>query len=80
MGLYLGKTKNPQDAGTPLTAAMFTTASIWVQLKSPWKEKMVKENLVLKHNGILLSPEINEMRPGAATQGDLCTVIESEIS
>ena len=41
---------------------------------------MVKENLVPKHNGILLSPEINEMRPGEATQGDLCTVIESEKS
>ena len=80
MGLYVGKTKNPQDAGTPFTAAMFTTASTWVQLNSPWKEKMVKENLVLKHNGILLSPEINEMRPVAATQGDLCLVIESEIS
>ena len=39
MGLYVGKTKNPQDAGTPFTAAMFTTASTWVQLNSPWKEK-----------------------------------------
>ena len=66
MGLYVGKTKNPQDAGTPFTAAMFTTASTWVQLNSPWKEKMVKKNLVLKHNGISLSHEINVIRLVAA--------------
>ena len=80
MGVYLGKTKTRQDTGTPtLTAALFTRASTWVQLKCPWKEKLDKEDLVLMYNGTLLSPEINEIRPVAATRG-LTTVTESEIS
>ena len=40
MGVYLGKTKNRQDTGTPtFSAALFRNASIWVQLTCSWKEK-----------------------------------------
>ena len=41
---------------------------------------MDKEDMVLMYNGILLSHEINEIRPVAATQVNLGTIILSDIS
>ena len=42
--------------------------------------KMDKEDVVLLYNGILLSHEINEIRPVAATRVDLGTIILHDIS
>ena len=81
MGVCLGKIKNRQDTGKPtFSAARFTRASIWIQRKSPWKEKMDKEDVVRMYNGILLSQEINEIRPVAASHVDLGTIIVSDLS
>ena len=41
---------------------------------------MDKEYMVLMYNGIVLSHEINEIRPVAATRVDLGTIILSDIS
>ena len=81
MGVYIGKTKNRQDTGTPtFSAALFTRALTWIQPRCPWKEKVDKEDVVLMYNGILLSHEINEIRLVAATWVDLGTIILSDIS
>ena len=41
---------------------------------------MDKEYVVCMYNGMLLSHEINEIRPIAATRVDLGTIILSDIS
>ena len=41
---------------------------------------MDKEDMVLMYNGIVLSHEINEIRPVAATRVDLDTIILSDKS
>ena len=41
---------------------------------------MDKEDMVLMYNGIVLSHEINEIKPVAATRVDLGTIILSDIS
>ena len=41
---------------------------------------MDKEDMVLMYNGILLSHEINEIRPVAATRVDLGKIILSDLS
>ena len=81
MGVFLRKTKTRQDTGKPtFSAVLFTRTSTWIQPKFPLKEKMDKEDVILTYNGILLSREINEIRPVAATRVDLVLIILSEIS
>ena len=41
---------------------------------------MDKEDVVLRYNGLLLSHEMNEIRPVAATQMDLDMIILSDKS
>ena len=80
MGVYLRKPKTPQDTCNPtFTAALFTRASTRIQTKFPCKENMDKEDVILMYNGILVSHEINEIRPVAATRMDLGTIILSDI-
>jgi hypothetical protein len=38
-------------------AALFTIAKLWKQPRCPTTEEWIKENVVLVHNGILLSHE-----------------------
>ena len=55
MGIYLDKTSTQKDSCTPMfTAALFTIADTWKQLKCP-SRWMDKDNVVHIHNRILLS-------------------------
>ena len=63
-----------------VSAALFTRASTWKQPKCPSKHKMKKEDAVFMYNGILLSHEMKETAPVAATWMDLDLIILSDTS
>ena len=67
MGVYIGKSKNQQDTGTPkFRAALLTITSTSLHLNILGKRKMDKEVVVLMYNGISRSHEINVIRLVAA--------------
>ena len=89
LGIYLEETILGKDTYTPMfTAALFTIAKTWKQLKCPLTDEWIKKMwyvcmyvyIYIYHNGILLSHKKNEIMPFAATWMDLEIIILSEVS
>ena len=76
LGIYLGKNINRQDTGTPIyMQPCLQDLRLVSNINVLGRKKMDKEDVALMYNGILLSHEMNEIRPVAATWINLDVII-----
>ena len=55
LGIYTEETTLQKDTCSPVfTAALFTIAMTWKQLKCSWTDEWIKKDVVYANNGVLL--------------------------
>ena len=81
LGIYLEKTVIRKDTCTPIfTAALFTIAKTWKQLRCPSTDEWIKKIWYIYTMEYYSAVKKNEIMPFAATWMDLEFIIISEVS